>query len=384
MRIAVINYACGREFESPELLPKELRVLGGWASSLHDAGCTVAVFQGYSEDASFDLDGASYHLCAGPFVPDLSRWRIPRRLHSRVSRWSPDVVHFNSLTYPLQLLHLRTCLHRTCAIVAQHHGEQPMDGWRRRIQRLSVSCSDAVLFNGLELGRRWREVRVIPRSEPVWAVPECSSTFTPRDQVGSREVTGTSGDPMLLWVGNLDKNKDPHVVLDAISRLATVMPGIHLWMAYRNAPLLGEVENRLSNDPVLSKHVTMLGEQSYESIGRLMAAADLLVQASWREGSGLAVFDALACGLPPVVTDIPSFRYLTDGGRVGALFRCGDADHLASSLLSVVEAGNPDRGELALRWFHKKLAWPAIARRAKAAYRLARCRRSATIQRKAT
>jgi glycosyltransferase involved in cell wall biosynthesis len=46
------------------------------------------------------------------------------------------------------------------------------------------------------------------------------------------------------------------------------------------------------------------------------------------------LIEALACGLPPVVTDIPSFRSLTGGGGVGALWACGDARALCEALTS--------------------------------------------------
>jgi hypothetical protein len=52
----------------------------------------------------------------------------------------------------------------------------------------------------------------------------------------------------------------------------------------------------------------------------LAAAADLFVSGSQREGSGTALLESLACGLPPIVTDIPSFRMLTCDGRIGALW----------------------------------------------------------------
>ena len=64
-----------------------------------------------------------------------------------------------------------------------------------------------------------------------------------------------------------------------------------------------------------------------------MRAADLFVLGSHREGSGYSLIEALACGLPPVVTDIPSFRSLTGGGAVGKLWPCDDPRALCEALV---------------------------------------------------
>lgn len=377
MRVAVVNYACRPDVSSPDQLLDGIPALEGWASSLSAAGCTVGVFQGFSHDAHLARDGVDYRLIGGAFTPDLSRRRLPLRLHRLTAGWNPDVVHLNGLTYPLQLIHLRRCLARSCAVVAQHHAERPMRGVRQPVQRFALRQADGVMFNGSQVAAPWIEDRLVGGATPVWAVPEASSALESEDRLESREVIGATGDPLLLWVGNLDANKDPLVVLEAIGKITSRLPGVRLLMAYRSAPLLEEVQSRVNSDHELSRRVTLLGPQPHAEIGRLMSAADLLVQASWREGSGFAVLDALACGLPPVVTDIPSFRYLTDNGRIGGLFRCGDADHLAKTLLDVLARGNPTRGEPTLRWFQRRFAWPAVARRAIAAYRLAHCRRRA-------
>jgi glycosyltransferase involved in cell wall biosynthesis len=98
---------------------------------------------------------------------------------------------------------------------------------------------------------------------------------------------------------------------------------------------LPQVQQLIASDPALQQRVTLLGRVPHERIEQLMRAADLFVLGSHREGSGYALIEALACGLPPVVTDIPSFRALTAGGTVGALWPCGDAPALTAALQKV-------------------------------------------------
>jgi glycosyltransferase involved in cell wall biosynthesis len=54
--------------------------------------------------------------------------------------------------------------------------------------------------------------------------------------------------------------------------------------------------------------------------------------------------EAVACGVTPVLTDIPAFRALTGGGRIGHLWPCGDAACLAEALFrAATERALPKR-----------------------------------------
>jgi glycosyltransferase involved in cell wall biosynthesis len=99
-----------------------------------------------------------------------------------------------------------------------------------------------------------------------------------------------------------------------------------------------------------------------------MRAADLLVLGSHREGSGCSVIEALACGLPPVITDIPSFRALTAAGHVGALWPCGDPHKLCEALLSTA-ARPQEKMRVAVRaHFDAEVSFEAVGRKLVAAY----------------
>ena len=118
--------------------------------------------------------------------------------------------------------------------------------------------------------------------------------------------------------------------------------------------------------------MTLLGRLDHADMEDRFRSADLFVQGSHREGSGFALADAMACGAVPVVTDIPSFRFMTaaesDDEAVGARWPPGDAEAFAAALRRVA-AGDLERaGRAARRLFDERLSWPAIGRRALAAY----------------
>ena len=67
-------------------------------------------------------------------------------------------------------------------------------------------------------------------------------------------------------------------------------------------------------------------------VPRAMAAADVYVSTSSTDGASAALFEALAVGLFPVVSDIPANRAFLEEGRTGLFFPVGDADTLADLL----------------------------------------------------
>jgi glycosyltransferase involved in cell wall biosynthesis len=158
-------------------------------------------------------------------------------------------------------------------------------------------------------------------------------------------------------------------VLDGVSRAAQVLPGLRLWCCFATAPLQRSVERRIAGDPSLAQRVHLLGRVPHERVQTLMQAADLFVLGSHVEGSGYAVIEALACGLPCVVTDIPSFRSLVGQGEHsgGELWRCGSAASLSDALVRA--AARPGLGRAARARFEAEVSFEAVGRKLDRAYR---------------
>jgi glycosyltransferase involved in cell wall biosynthesis len=90
----------------------------------------------------------------------------------------------------------------------------------------------------------------------------------------------------------------------------------------------------LMNGGVLER-VQFGGQISQTDMPRWMRMADLYISTSHVDGSSVSLMEALACGLPALVSDIPANKEWVSEGINGWLFPDGDAETLAEKILAV-------------------------------------------------
>lgn len=358
----------------PQRSPSQMLVdwwpLVDTAEMVARAGGQVTVIQASCRAETVQLRGVTYYF----LVPDPGRTLSASDGFARLLRQlAPDVIHVHGLGFPREVIDLAK-LTPTTPILLQDHADGVPRIWRRRLRRKALAAAGGISFCALSQAEPFIRARMLNAGTRLFEIPECSSRFTPGDPESARRATGVFGDPAVLWVGHLNANKDPLTVLDGVSQVLEHRPDLQLWCCFGQAPLLGDVQRHLAADSRLRERVHLLGTVSHERIEQLMRAADLFVSGSHREGSGFSVIEALACGLPPVITNIPSFRALTAQGKVGALWRCDDATALREAVLSVERRSRTEARAAARQHFDQELSFDAVGRKFLAAYEeLFRC-----------
>lgn len=350
-------------------LPREL--LRDWyslvdvADAASQAGVRVSVIQACAHADAFAEHAVDYY-----FVQPRHRSQgiaSGREFRDLVAGLSVDVFHVHGLGFTSDVVALATNWPET-PILLQDHADWPPRIWRRHAWRRAVALASGIAFCAREQADPFITAGLVPPAVKIYEIPESSSRFEPGDRNEARRITSLRGDPGALWVGRLEANKDPLTVLDSVSLAARTLPGLELSMCFGAAPLLGDVESRIRRDPALRARVQLLGSVPHRHVELLLRSADLFVLGSHREGSGYAVIEALACGCPPVVTDIPSFRSLTGGGAVGALWPCGDAGKSAEALLSAAATPRYESRAAVRAHFEAELSFRALGRKLAAAY----------------
>jgi glycosyltransferase involved in cell wall biosynthesis len=357
-------------FNDPDgRLPRQL--LDAWPSLVDVAeaasrsGMRVSVVQACTHSERLLRGGVHYYF--QPFGDAPAPHPGNTGLRELLRQLSPDVIHVHGLGFPRHVLAL-AAFAPGVPIILQDHANCPPRLWRRALWRRAMAAAAGLAFCALGQVRAFARAGLVQPQVRLYEIPESTSRFAPGDRQQARTITGVAGDPALLWVGHLDANKDPLTVLDGISAAARALPRLQLYCCFGQAPLLRAVQDRIANDLQLRERVHLLGRVPHERIEALMRAADLFVVGSHREGSGYSLIEALACGLPPVVTAIPSFRSLTGAGAVGMLWPCNDSLALCQALRSIAAGVGPQMRSTVRAHFEREMSFDALGRRLGAMY----------------
>lgn len=366
LHVAQISFFTDPEGRAPEQLLRAWPSLVDIAEAASQGGVRVSVIQACAHQQVLTRNGVSYHFL--PFGRGVATPDTTDRLGELLRDLAAEVLHVQGLGFAHDVLAL-AAVAPGIPIILQDHASRLPPLWRRRLWRRGFSVAAGLSFCSLEQARPFVRAGLVRAPIQVYEIPECPSRFTTADQAEARRATGLRGDPCLLWVGHLDQNKDPVTVLNGVSEAIQQLPGLQLWFCFGTAPLLSTVHRHIDRDPRLRHRTHLLGRVAHERIEQLMRAADIFVLGSHREGSGYSLIEALACGLPPVVSDIPSFRTLTGGGTVGALWPCDDTKALTAALLSVAARPRPEVRALVRAHFDNELSFAAVGRKLTSAYR---------------
>src|SRR3954466_15057288 len=194
----------------------------------------------------------------------------------------------------------------------------------------------------------------------------------------------------LLFVGGLTRRKGPDVLLDAYQAAFAGRDDVTLVVKDFGASSVYTGADRsdlraYAAAGTLPRVVLLEDELSGEEMAALYRSCDVLVHPYRGEGFAMPVLEAMACGLPVVVTAggptdefcppeagwrVAAERRELPEDRVDTLRTVGrpwmlepDAGHLAELMLAAADAGERGRRGLAARAAAERLGWDAVAAR---------------------
>ena len=144
--------------------------------------------------------------------------------------------------------------------------------------------------------------------------------FCPGDQARARVALGLSPtDPILLYVGRLDREKSVELLLDAFPLVMEALPRARLLLVGQGTEA-AKLRARARATPA-GERVSFVGIKPREALPDCYRAADLFCFASQTETQGLALAEAHACGLPAVAVGAPGVEEVVRDGETGLLVK---------------------------------------------------------------
>lgn len=108
--------------------------------------------------------------------------------------------------------------------------------------------------------------------------------------------------PVIISVGRLQRMKNYQAAINACALLKDLNFEYHILGDGDEKPAL----RKLIEEKRLANKVKLLGFQS--NVAKHLSRSNIFLMPSYWEGFGLAVVEAMACGLPVVVSDVPGVR----------------------------------------------------------------------------
>ncbi|MFX0195747.1 MAG: glycosyltransferase family 4 protein [Candidatus Hodarchaeota archaeon] len=169
--------------------------------------------------------------------------------------------------------------------------------------------------------------------------------FRPKKKGGSKikRMLGWQKKKVLIMNRNLEPVYGITYFLDALRTIVQEIPGVRVLMI-GSGSLEQEVRSYITANK-LTDNIHLTGKISIDEMPDYLRASDAYISPSLSDGTSVSLLEAIACGLPVVVTDLPAIREWVKDGINGFLVPEKDPDILAEKTIQLLK-DDRIRGEM--------------------------------------
>jgi len=160
--------------------------------------------------------------------------------------------------------------------------------------------------------------------------PNCIDVNKWREAASSQRL---EGDPAVIITSRLSRRKNPLEIARVAELVLRRLPRAVFYVI--GDGVLSADLRKLIASRGLEGHVRLLGTRPRHEVAKMLSGADFFALTSYRESFGLAVLEAMALGLVPVVYRSPGVLDLVEDGQSG--FVVDDATSMAEAIANAYE-----------------------------------------------
>lgn len=318
--------------------PHDHRFLAALAETEHEVFYLRLERRGHQQEDRALPSGVRIVRWAGGRAPSrmIDYPRLLISLRKVLRQIKPDILHAG----PIQTVGFLAALSGFKPLVSMSWGSDLLlDADRSNLfQRITryVLKRSAVLIGDCDTVRR-KAVSFGIRDESIvtfpWGVD--LEHFSPGREDDLRERAGWEKAFVLLHTRSWEPVYGVDLVAHAFARALHQIPELRLFLLGHGS-LSQKIRRILEIDSVQGR-VHFAGQVGREELSRFYRTADLYLSASHSDGSSVSLMEAMASGLPVLVSDIPGNREWVQPDENGWLFPDGDATALEQAILYAYE-----------------------------------------------
>ncbi len=263
-------------------------------------------------------------------------WRLARHVRSR----HLDVLHAHQYTpFFYGALAAKLAGVGTRVILTEHGRHYPdvVSARRRLVNRLVLSrfadrITAVCAFSASGLSES--DGFPLDRIEVIRNGVDLDRYQRPRDRQTLRRALGLhAARRYVATVARFHPVKDHHTLLHAFAQVCSIIDDVDLLLV-GDGPLRGELQ-RLAQTLGIGERVQFLGVRA--DVPDILAAVDLFALSSVSEAASITLLEAMAAGIPLVVTDVGGNPEIVRQGIDGLLTPSGDATAMATAMRRLLE-----------------------------------------------
>jgi N-acetyl-alpha-D-glucosaminyl L-malate synthase BshA len=246
----------------------------------------------------------------------------------------PDVVHVQSIGIGIPGLLAKKILKKPYIVWGQGSDIYLPDKFTKSLSKLVLKNADAVIALTEDMKRKMqkiydRNVFVIPNGIDLERFNNL-----PKETLRKRWKIKDE-DEIITFVGTLRPIKGVEYLIRAMKIVRQKSTGARLM-------LVGDGEEReklekLVKELILEEYVRFIGKVQNEKVPEYMVASDIFILPSLSEGFPVTVLEAMASGLPIIVTRVRGLQEIIKDGENGFLVEPKNPEQIAEKVLMLLE-----------------------------------------------
>jgi glycosyltransferase involved in cell wall biosynthesis len=252
-----------------------------------------------------------------------------RAMIGTIRKICPDLVHVQSLVYGMPALISKKMLKIPYAVWAQGDDVYRPDGFTKLTSKTVIKNADSAIALNEDMKRVMQNIY----NRDIAVVPNGINMADYINEPGIKD--GATRGKGILFVGRLVSVKGVQYLIRAMKQVHTKIPDARLI-------IVGDGEERemlesLSLQLGIQNYVQFIGEIPHEKVQTYMQQAEVFVLPSLSEGLPNVIIEAMACGLPIVVSRVGGIPEIITNDTNGYLVEAKDTESIAKYIIVLLE-----------------------------------------------